>query len=198
MNGVGQPCEGELHARLDGEGLETEQPPPRQPFTRQVRNVLNALPKSVHAGARKALNEIILAEDLEHARAAIEAFASDYGVKWPKAVAKVTGETERLLCFFDYPAEHWVHLRTTNPIESSFAPVRARTRVTKGPGTKDTGLAMVFKLLQAAEGRWRAVNGPHLVALVRAGARFEKGKLIERPDQTPDKEAGKGVDKVAA
>jgi hypothetical protein len=70
--------------------------------------------------------------------------------------------------------------------------------VTKGPGTKDTGLAMVFKLLQEAEGRWRAVNGPHLVALVRAGARFEAGKLIERPDETPDKEAGKDVTKVAA
>src|SRR5215218_8020418 len=167
-------------------------------WVHKVRNVLNALPKSIHAGARRALNEIIVAEDLEHARAAIEAFARDYGVKWPKAVAKVVDDQDALLTFFDYPAEHWVHLRTTNPIESSFAPVRARTRVTKGPGTRDTGLAMVFKLLQAAEGHWRAVNGPHLVALVRAGARFEKGKLIERPDQTPDKEAGEGVDKVAA
>ena len=163
-----------------------------------VRNVLGALPKSIHAGARRALNEIILAEDRGHAEHAIDAFAAGYGIKWPKAVAKVTGETERLLCFFDYPAEHWVHLRTTNPIESSFSPVRARTRVTKGPGTKDTGLAMVFKLLQAAEGRWRAVNGPHLVALVRAGARFDKGKLIERPDETPDKEADADVTKVAA
>src|SRR6266545_4313939 len=98
-----------------------------------------------------------------------------------------TDDRDVLLTFFDYPAEHWLHLRTTNPIESSFAPVRARTRVTKGPGTRDTGLAMVFKLLQAAEGRWRAVNGPHLVALVRAGARFEAGKLVERPDETPDK-----------
>jgi putative transposase len=163
-----------------------------------VRNVLGALPKSVHAGARRALNEIIGAEDRTHAEWAIDALVADYGVKWPKAVAKVTGETERLLCFFDYPAEHWIHLRTTNPIESSFSPVRARTRVTKGPGTRDMGLAMVFKLLQAAEGRWRAVNGPHLVALVRAGARFEKGKLIERPDQTPDKEADEDVTKVAA
>jgi putative transposase len=168
------------------------------PEGRLIRNVLNALPKSVHTGARRALNEILLAEDLEHARTAIEAFASDYGVKWPKAVAKVTDEAETLLCFFDFPAEHWDHLRTTNPIESAFSPVRARTRVTKGPGTRDTGLAMVFKLLQAAEGRWRAVNGPHLVALVRAGARFEKGKLIERPDETPDKEASQGVDEVAA
>jgi putative transposase len=164
----------------------------------KVRNILNALPKSVHAGARKALNEIILAEDRTHAERAIEAFATDYGVKWPKAVAKVTDDQDALLTFFDFPAEHWLHLRTTNPIESSFSPVRARTRVTKGPGTRDTGLAMVFKLLQAAESHWRAVNGPHLVALVRAGARFEAGKLIERPDHTPDKEAGEGIDKVAA
>jgi putative transposase len=129
-------------------------------WVHMTRNVLGALPRSVQAGARRALNEIILAEDRSHAERAIEGFAADYGVKWPKAVAKVTGETERLLCFFDYPAEHWIHLRTTNPIASSFSPVRARTRVTKGPGTRDMGLAMVFKLLQAAEGRWRAVNGP--------------------------------------
>ncbi len=167
-------------------------------WVHKVRNILNALPKSVHAGARKALNEIVLAEDRPHAERAIEAFATDYGVKWPKAVAKVTDDAETLLCFFDYPAEHWVHLRTTNPIESSFSPVRARTRLTKGPGTRGTGLAMVFKLLQAAQGRWRAVNGPHLVALVRAGARFEADRLIERPDERPDKEAGEGIDKVAA
>jgi putative transposase len=167
-------------------------------WVHKVRNVLGGLPKSVHASARRALNEIIMAEDLEHARTAIETFATDYSTKWPKAVAKVTDDQDALLTFFEYPAEHWQHLRTTNPIESSFSPVRARTRVTKGPGTKDTGLAMVFKLLQAAQGRWRAVNGPHLVALVRAGARFEAGKLIERPDQTPDKEAGEDVTKVAA
>jgi putative transposase len=167
-------------------------------WVHKVRNVLAALPKSVHAGARKALNEILGAEDRTHAERAIDAFARDYGVKWPKAVAKVADDAEALLTFYDFPAEHWLHLRTTNPIESAFAPVRARTRVTKGPGTKDTGLAMVFKLLQAAEGRWRAVNGPHLVALVRAGARFEAGRLVERPDDTPDKEAGEEVDKVAA
>jgi transposase-like protein len=85
-------------------------------WVHKVRNVLNVLPKSVHAGVRRALNEIIGAEDLQHARAAIEAFASDYGVKWPKAVAKVTDDAETLLTFFDYPAEHWQHLRTTNLI----------------------------------------------------------------------------------
>jgi transposase-like protein len=143
-------------------------------WVHKVRNVLNALPKSVHAGARRALNEIIMAEDLEHARAAIEAFAADYGVKWPKAVAKVTDDAGTLLTFFDYPAEHWLHLRTTNPIESSFSPVRARTRVTKGPGTRDTGLAMVFKLLQAAEatgGRSTARTWSPWSALVRNSRR---------------------------
>ena len=110
-------------------------------------------------------------------------WSGDYGVKWPKAVAKVTDAAECLLCFFDFPAEHWVHLKTSNPIESTFAPVRARTRVTKGPGSKAAGLAMAFKLLEAAQDRWRAVNGPHLVALVRAGARFDKGVMIERPNE---------------
>jgi hypothetical protein len=79
-------------------------------------------------------------------------------------------------------------------MESTFSPVRARTRVTKGPGSKDAGLAMVFKLLEAAQGRWRAVNGPHLVALVRAGARFENGKLVERPRKEPHEQ----IDEVAA
>jgi putative transposase len=156
-------------------------------WVHKVVNVLNALPKSVQAGARRALHEIAQAEDRVHAELAIEALVSDYGARWPKAVAKITDDREALLCFFDFPAEHWLHLRTTNPIESTFSPVRARTRVTKGPGSKQAGLAMVFKLLQAAEGRWRAVNGPHLVALVRAGARFEKGRLVERPAE-PDRE----------
>jgi putative transposase len=158
-------------------------------WVHKVANVLAALPKSVQAGARKALNEIIQAEDRTHAERAIEALVSDYGAKWPKAVAKVTDDREALLGFFDDPAEHWLHLRTTNPIESTFSPVRARTRVIKGPGSKQAGLAMVFKPLEAAEGRWRAVNAPHLVALVRAGARFEKGRLAERPVQEPTQEA---------
>ena len=82
----------------------------------------------------------------------------------------------------EYPAEHWIHhLRTTNPIESTFAIVRLRTKVTKGPGTCAAGIAMVYKLIDAAQIRWRAVHAPHLVALVRAGATFHKGKLLERP-----------------
>jgi transposase-like protein len=144
-------------------------------WVHKTANVLAALPKSVHPGARRALAEISQAESREQAAAALEAFTVDYGVKWPKAVAKVTDDAEALLAFYDYPAEHWVHLRTTNPVESTFATVRLRTRVTKGPGNKQAGLAMAFKLLEAAEQRWRSVNGPHLVALVRAGAVFRKG-----------------------
>ena len=104
-----------------------------------------------------------------------------------QAAAKVTGDEEELLAFYDYPAEHWVHLRTTNPIESTFATVRLRTKVTKGPGSKAAGLAMAYKLIESAQRRWRVVNAPHLVALVRAGATFKDGKLVERPeDQAPE------------
>ena len=146
----------------------------------KIANVLAALPKSAHPGAKKALAEIWNAEDKHHARHAVKAFAGLYGAKFPKAVAKITDDLEELLAFYDYPAEHWIHLRTTNPIESTFATVRHRTKVTKGPGSKAAGIAMAFKLIEAAQDRWRAVNAPHLVALVRAGARFERGKLVER------------------
>jgi putative transposase len=155
-------------------------------WVHKVANVLGCLPKAVQAGARKALSEIRDAPDRDHAQRAIEAFACDYGVKWPKAVAKIVDDAEELLCFFDFPAEHWLHLKTSNPIESTFSSVRLRTRVTKGPGSKAAGLAMAFKLLESAQDRWRAVNGPHLVALVRAGARFDKGVMVERPDETQE------------
>jgi transposase-like protein len=168
------------------------------PETREQRcwfhvqgNILAALPKSAHPGAKKALAEIYNAEDKDHAIAAAKVFQADYGAKWPKAVAKVTENLDVLLAFYDFPAEHWIHLRTTNPIESTFATVRLRQRVTKGPGSRAAGVAMAFKLIESAQARWRAVNAPHLVALVRAGARFEKGKLVERPDEA-------GHDQLAA
>ena len=147
--------------------------------------MLGALPKSAHPGAKKALAEIWNAEDRRHALDAVASFTTAYGAKFGKAVAKITDDLDELLAFYDFPAEHWIHLRTTNPIESTFATVRHRSKVTKGPGSRAAGLAMAFKLIEAAQARWRAVNAPHLVALVRAGATFVNGKLVERPDDEP-------------
>jgi transposase-like protein len=166
------------------------------PETREQRegvhkaaNVLDALPTSAHPAAKKAPAEIRDAEDRTHAEGAVKAFAELFGAKHPRAVAKVVEDAEPLLAFYDFPAEHRIHLKTSNPIESTFATVRLRTKVTKGPGSRAAGPAMVFKLLEAAQQRWRAVNGPHLVALVRAGAKFEKGVLVERPDEAKTKVA---------
>lgn len=151
-------------------------------WVHKVANVLDALPASVQAAAKRALREIWDAEDRSHAEQALDAFALGFA-KWPKAVGKLSSDREALLAFYGYPAEHWIHLRTSNPIESTFAPVRARTDLTKGPGSREAGLAMCFKLIEAAEGRWRRVNAPELVALVRAGAKFVKGRLVERTDK---------------
>jgi transposase-like protein len=137
-------------------------PPTREQrdWVHKAANVLDALPKSAHPAARKALAEIRDVDD-----------------------------TEQLLAFYDFPAEHWVHLKTSNPIESTFATVRLRTKVTKGPGSRAAGLAMVFKLVEAASQHRRYLNAAHLVALVRAGAKFEKGALIQRPDEAATKVA---------
>ncbi|MEJ7871328.1 MAG: IS256 family transposase [Rubrobacteraceae bacterium] len=152
-------------------------------WVHKTANVLDALPKSVHGRAKKAIREITEAENKTEAKKAVKEFEGEFGVKWPKAVAKVTGEEEALLAYYDYPAEHWRHLRTTNPIESPFATVRARTGITKGPGNRRAGVAMIYKLLEAAEGRWRRLNGYRLVPLVRAGARFVNGELVERSEE---------------
>jgi hypothetical protein len=117
----------------------------------KIGNVLNALPKSAQPGAKKALAEIWNAEDKDHAQAAANVFAADYGTKWPKAAAKITDDLDVLLAFYDYPAEHWIHVRTTNPIESTFATVRLRQRVIKGPGSRAAGVAMAFKLIESAQ-----------------------------------------------
>jgi transposase-like protein len=115
------------------------------------------------------------------AEAAIKTLAQLYGAKFPKAVKKSTDDKEQPLAFFDFPAEHWTYPRTTDPIESAFSTVRLRTKVTRGAGSRAAALAMVFRLIESARQRWRAVNAAHLVALVRAGARFERGRLVERP-----------------
>jgi len=105
-------------------------------WVHKVANVINALPTSVQPTARRMLAEIRDAEDRDHAVRAIDAFAVEFGAKWPKAVAKIVDDAEPLLAFYDFPAEHWIHLKTTNPIESTFSTVRLRTKVTKGPGSK--------------------------------------------------------------
>ncbi|GAA1103779.1 IS256 family transposase [Kitasatospora arboriphila] len=150
-------------------------------WVHKTANVLDAMPKSAQPAAKKAIQDIYNAEERDHAEQAIQTFAKLYGAKFPKAVKKITDDQDVLLEFYNYPAEQWIHLRTTNPIESTFATVRLRTEVTKGAGSRAAGLAMVFKLVESAQARWRAVNGAHLVPLVRAGARFERGKLVERP-----------------
>jgi putative transposase len=152
-------------------------------WVHKTGNVLDSLPKSIHGRAKTVIHEITCAENKKEAQRAIEEFASEFGAKWPKAVAKITDDREALRAFYDYPAQHWRHLRTTNPIESVFAPIRARTGITKGPGSRQAGLAMIFKLMEAAEGRWRKLTGAHLVALVRAGAEFRNGELVEGTEE---------------
>ena len=151
-------------------------------WVHKVRNVTNALPKSAQPGAKRAMREIYNAEDRDHALKAVKEFEKTYGAKWPKAVRKITDDVDELLAFYDFPAEHWIHLRTTNPIESTFSTVKLRTKVTRGAGSPAAALAMVFKLAESAQARWRAITAPHLVALVRAGARFENGYLVEHPE----------------
>jgi hypothetical protein len=113
---------------------------------------------------------------------------TEFGSGVRVGAAKITDDVEELLAFYDYPADHWVRLRT-NPIESTSAKVRHRTKITKGPGSRAAGLAMAFKLIESAQDRWRAVNAPHLIALVRSGATFINGKLVERPGEEAQPEA---------
>ena len=158
------------------------------PTTREQRcwvhktaNVLAALPKRLHQPAKGALAVIYNAETRADALTAAKTFADEF-VDHPKATRKITSDLEVLLTFYDYPAQHWIHLRTTNPIESTFSTVRLRTRVTRGAGSRHAALAMTYKLLDAAQHRWRRVNAPELVPLVRAGATFIDGRLQERQE----------------
>jgi putative transposase len=118
---------------------------PQRDWVHKTANVLDCLPKSMQPAAKRAIFEITNAENKAAAQRAVAAFADEFGARWPKAVAKIVDDQDALLAFYDFPAEHWKHLRTTNPIESTFAPVRARTNLTKGPGSREAGLAMVFK-----------------------------------------------------
>ncbi len=156
------------------------------PATREQRcwvhktaNVLAKLPKSMQAKAKARLHDIWQAETRESAEHAFDSFVEDFGVKYPKAVECLTKDRDVLLTFYDFPAEHWKHLRTTNPVESTFATVRLRHRRTKGNGSRAACLAMVFRLAQSAEKRWRRLNGHQLIPDVIRGVRFIDGIKLE-------------------
>lgn len=159
-------------------------------WVHKIRNVLDKLPKRMQARAKELLHEIMEAADRQSAQGGMVHFEEEFKAKYPKAVACLLTEPDALLTFFDFPAEHWVHLRTTNPIESPFAGVKARTRQTKGAGSRKAGLALAFKLALSAERHWRKVNAPHLVALVRAGVKFKDGvqtsPAVEATKQEPE------------
>jgi putative transposase len=148
-------------------------------WVHRLANVLDKLPKRLQPKAKQALHAIMQAPTRTEADAGIDAFAAEYDAKYPKAVASLRRDQAQLLTFYDFPAEHWRHLRTTNIIESPFATVRLRQRVTKGAGSRTKALMMAFKLLAMAEERWRKVNGSELLPLVRAGVRFADGVQVK-------------------
>src|SRR5262249_48961408 len=138
-------------------------------------NILDKLPKRLQPRVRATLREVMYAQTREQAREAITRFAGEYGAKYEKAVTTLEKDADTLLTFFDFPAEHWKHLRTSNVIESPFATVRLRQRVTKGAGSRTKGLLMAYKLLDMAQARWRRLDGALLLPLVRAGVAFVDG-----------------------
>ena len=138
-------------------------------------NILNAMPKSVQAKAKGHLHDIWQAETRADAEAAFDFFEKTYGVKYEKATQKLTKDRDVLLSFYDFPAEHWKHIRTTNPIESTFATVRHRTGKTKGCLNRKTGLAMVFKLMMTAQKKWLKLNGAHRMTEIINGVEFKDG-----------------------
>ena len=147
-------------------------------WVHKTANVLDCLPKRLHTKAKQLLHEIVEAPTRTDATRALEVFREEYGAKYPKALAKLDHDWKALTAFFDFPAEHWRHLRTTNPIESSFATVKLRTRVTKGAGSKAAALAMAYKLLITAQERWRRFNGHELITDVLDGAKFKDGVKV--------------------
>ncbi len=155
-------------------------------WVHKIANVLDALPKRLQPDAKKLLHEMMEAPSRADARGVLERFRLQFDAKYPKAVAKLDKDWAHLTAFYDFPAEHWRHLRTSNAIESSFATVKLRTRVTKGAGSTKAALAMAYKLLDAAQERWRRFNGHELVADVLAGVRFKDGERVTDDDGNED------------
>ena len=156
------------------------------PATREQRcwvhktaNVLDKLPKSMQGKAKQAVHGIYLAESRQAAEQALDRFVALYQAKFPKAVSCLEQDRDALLAFYDFPAEHWGHLRTTNPIESTFATVRLRQRRTKGCGSREASLTMAFMLARQAERHWRRLNGSELIVHVLKGRTFNDGVLVQ-------------------
>ena len=156
------------------------------PMTRAQRcwfhkmgNVLNALPKSQHARAKQRLQEIWMAATRAEALIAFERFVGQYAHKYPKAAEKLIKDREALLAFYDFPAEHWQHLRTTNAIESTFATVRHRTTRTRNCVSRATFLGLAFKLVEEAEKTWRRINGAERIELLLKGVPFKDGEAVQ-------------------
>ena len=155
-------------------------------WVHKTANILNCLPKSLQPKAKAALQEIWMAETKEEAEKAFDRFLDRFGGKYPKAAECLRKDREDLLAFYDFPAVHWIHIRTTNPIESTFSTVRLRTRKTRNCGSRETTLAMVFKLIQSAEKRWKRIKGFDLIGEVIEGIVFKDG--VRDKDQ-PDRDA---------
>lgn len=147
-------------------------------WVHKTANVLNKLPKSQQVSAKNILHEVWMSASKEEAIQALDKLAATYQAKYPKAVECLLKDQEELLAFYDFPAEHWQHLRTSNPIESTFATVRLRTSKTKGAGSRVACLAMAFKLVESAQNHWRKLNGSTLLPAVVAGVIFKDGTQI--------------------
>lgn len=155
-------------------------------WVHKTANVLDKLPRGMQGKAKKALCEIYMAPTREAAHEAFDRFVRLYRAKYPNAVECLVKDREPLLAFYDFPAEHWIHLRTTNPIESTFATVRLRHRRTKGCGSREASLTMVFMLAKQAERHWRRLNGSELIVHVIQGRTFKDGELVENDDMKPE------------
>ena len=149
-------------------------------WVHKIANVLDKLPKTQQPKAKSSLHAMMNAATKTECERLMATFRTDYEAKYPKAVKSLQTEADKLTTHFDFPAEHWKHLRTTNPIESTFATVKLRQRVTKGAGSRKAGLAMAYRLLLLAEASWRRLNGHQLLPLVRAGVQFVDGVRVER------------------
>jgi len=149
-------------------------------WVHKTANILDKLPKSIQSKAKSLIHEMYKAESKKKALGAYDHFLAAYSDKYPKAVECLTKDSEDLFTFYDFPAAHWIHIRTTNPIESTFATVRLRTKRTKGCGSRKATLSMVFKLAQEAQKNWRRLRGYRMIPLVIENKKFRDGELVDK------------------